>query len=69
MSQLTLKSLEKRVAALEDSLSRLLKPEEKPVHFKDWRKAVGSIQGDELMKEIDEAGRQIREADRQNTES
>ena len=30
---------------------------------KDWRSALGMFSGDALMKEIDEEGRRIREAE------
>jgi hypothetical protein len=32
---------------------------------KDWRAVVGMFKGDDVMKEIDEAGRKIREAERE----
>jgi hypothetical protein len=32
---------------------------------KDWRAVVGMFKGDDAMKEIDEAGRKIREAERE----
>lgn len=67
MANVTLESLEQRVAALEQAVARLVPPVSEPVKFKDWRLAVGSFRGTELTKEIDEAGRQIREADRRAT--
>jgi hypothetical protein len=68
MTTSSLEALEQRVAALEKSMARLLQAPESRPHFKDWRQAIGLFPGDELMKQIDEAGRAIREADRQNVE-
>lgn len=62
-------TLEDRVAALAHSvaqLSRRLLPGEKLPPEKDWRSNIGMFAGDPIMKEIDEEGRKIREADRQN---
>lgn len=67
MSPLTLETLEGRVAALEQTVAQLLHRPPQPPVFKDWRQAVGQFQGTDLTREIDEAGRQIREADRRDT--
>jgi hypothetical protein len=67
MATVSLEHLEQRVAALEISMARLLQVSDREHRFKDWRKAVGTVQGSELMKEIDEAGRAIREADRRDS--
>jgi hypothetical protein len=70
MSQVTLKELERRVAALEKMVAELVQAEEEPqkkggpIKFKDWRKAIGTFPGTELTRQIDEEGRKIREADR-----
>lgn len=69
MATSSLETLEQRVAALEKNMARLLQAQEQRPVFKDWRQAVGRFPGNELMKQIDEAGRAIREADRQNPES
>src|SRR6516162_387982 len=66
MATSTLEALEQRVAALEQNMARLLQSPEPRPRFKDWRQAIGLFPGDELMKQIDDAGRAIREADRQN---
>lgn len=55
---LTLESLANRVAALEEAL--LHKTERK----KDWRRSLGIAGDSELMRQIDEEGRRIREAAR-----
>ncbi|MBI1916618.1 MAG: hypothetical protein HYS12_18075 [Planctomycetes bacterium] len=65
MSQLTLESLSERVTAIEKILAEMRQARSGPSRFKDWRKAAGMFAGNELMKQIDELGRQIREADRQ----
>jgi hypothetical protein len=69
MSTLTLEHLERRLAALEKEVAQLRQAQQPPPRSKDWRQAVGLFPGDELMKQIDEAGRAIREADRQETSS
>lgn len=56
---LTLESLANRVAALEEAL--LHKTERK----KDWRRSVGMFADSEFMRQVDEEGRKIREADRE----
>ena len=66
MATSPLEALEQRVAALEQNMARLLQSPEPRLRFKDWRQAIGLFPGDELMKQIDDAGRAIREADRQN---
>ncbi len=62
MSQRTLEErlagLERQVAELKAQVATLAQPN-------DWRSVVGMFAGDEGMKRIDEAGRKIREQDRQ----
>jgi hypothetical protein len=53
-----LTTLEKQVAELQAQVQKLVRP-------KDWRNVVGMFAGDEVMKRIDEAGRKIREKDRE----
>jgi hypothetical protein len=60
MSELTLESLAKRVEALEAALARK-EPNHSP---KDWRKVVGMFAGSDFMRQVDEEGRKIREAER-----
>lgn len=57
-------TLERRISVLESKVDRLLKG---PQRKKDWRRTVGMFAGDDLMKEIDEEGRKIREEDRRAT--
>ncbi|MBL8824673.1 MAG: hypothetical protein JNJ77_18955 [Planctomycetia bacterium] len=56
---ISLESLAHRVAALEAAI--FSKQERK----KDWRRSLGIAGDSELMKQIDEEGRKIREADRE----
>jgi hypothetical protein len=68
MSQLTLESLEERVAALEREMAQWLESRQRAERFKDWRRAVGQFTPSELSEEIDIAGRDIREADRRQAD-
>ena len=58
-------TLEERVAALEETVARLLSQSNSVVTKKDWRSTLGMFADDPIMKEIDEEGRCIREADHQ----
>jgi hypothetical protein len=58
------KTLEERVAALEQRVAELSDAIKKGTAEKDWRSTVGMFSGDEVMKRIDEAGRKWREAER-----
>lgn len=50
--------MEKQLTDLKAEVEKLAQP-------KDWRRTIGMFSGDEVMKQIDEEGRKIREADRQ----
>jgi hypothetical protein len=52
--------LERQVAALKARVATLINPN-------DWRSVVGMFAGDEVMKQILEQGRKIREEDRRRT--
>lgn len=60
MSELTLESLARGVEELERKLAQQSAPS-----AQDWRKVVGMFADSEFMKQVDEEGRAIREADRQ----
>jgi len=60
MSELTLESLAKRVEALEIALA----VKESNGRAKDWRQVVGMFRDSEFMRQVDEEGRKIREAER-----
>lgn len=69
MEKTTLKSLERRVAALEKGLADILKPDQNIGEWKDWRLAVAGAQRTELAEEVDAAAREIRDVDRHQTSS
>jgi hypothetical protein len=58
-------TLEERVAALEEIVAQLLSRSDSVVAKKDWRSTLGMFADDPVMKEIDEEGCRVREADRQ----
>ncbi len=66
MSQPT---LDERVCALEQEVARLSKAHapERQSPKKDWRATLGMFAGDEIMKEIIEEGRRIRDRSREQT--
>lgn len=57
-------NVEERLSALERTLAELIRSRRPSGREKDWKRTVGMFSGDELMKEIDAAGRRIREQDR-----
>jgi hypothetical protein len=60
MNDITLESLAQRVEALELALAvRPTSPDKK-----DWQRVVGMFAGSDFMKQVDEEGRKIREAER-----
>jgi hypothetical protein len=62
-------TLEERVATLEKQVGALLADPSRTGRTKDWRRTRGAFTGDDLMKEIFEAGRRIRDADRKRSRS
>jgi len=69
VAQVTLKSLEKRVAALEKGMAEWLTAQANRGQWKDWRKAVGHFVPTELSEEVDAAGRKIRQPDRRKSKA
>jgi hypothetical protein len=60
MNEVTLESLAQRVEALERALG--LKP---PLTDRNaWHRVVGMFAGSDFMRQVDEEGRKIREAER-----
>ena len=57
-------TLEDRVAALEKQVGALLANHAGARRPKDWRRTRGAFTGDDLMKQIFEEGRKIRDAER-----
>ncbi len=60
MNEVTLKSLARRVEALE----RALDLKEAAVRSKDWRRVVGMFGDSEFMRQVDAEGQALREAER-----
>jgi hypothetical protein len=60
MNEVTLESLARRVEALERALD--LSPPETGKN--GWRRVVGMFAGSDFMRQVDEEGRKIREAER-----
>jgi hypothetical protein len=61
MSELTLESLARRLEDVERRLN-----EKQATSAKDWRIAAGMFTGREFSKTVDEEGRKIRDADRED---
>lgn len=61
----TTTKLEERVDTLEKQVAELMERILAPPPEKDWRSTIGMFADDPLMKEIQEEGRKIREADRE----
>lgn len=62
-------TLEERVAELERLVDELMQRSGGSEKEKDWRSTVGMFANDPVMKEIQEEGRKIREAERRDAES
>lgn len=60
MSKVTLKDLADRVEALERAVGIAPPGPGKT----DWRRVVGMFAGSDFMKQVDEEGRKLREAER-----
>jgi hypothetical protein len=57
-------TLEKRVTELEKQVQALLADHSADGRTKDWRRTRGAFTGDDLMEQVFEEGRNIREAER-----
>jgi hypothetical protein len=64
---MTQPTLEERVAALEKLVVQIMAKLPPAEPAKDWRSTIGMFANDPIMKEIQEAGQKIREADRERT--
>jgi hypothetical protein len=61
-------TLEERVEALETQVSALLSNSAGTGRAKDWRRTRGVFTGDDLMKQVFEEGRKIRDAERKRAQ-
>ena len=61
-------TLEERVAALEKQVGALLANRAETGRAKDWRRTRGLFTGDDLMKQVFEEGRKIRDAERKRAQ-
>ena len=61
-------TLEERVATLERQVGALLANHAGPGRAKDWRRTRGAFTGDDLMKQVFEEGRKIRDAERKRAQ-
>jgi hypothetical protein len=61
MSQPT---LEERVRSLEETVAGLIAVAKAGNGTKDWRSTIGMFEGDPVIREIQEEGRRLREAER-----
>lgn len=61
-------TLEERVAALEKQVGALLADNAGTERARDWRRTRGAFTGDELMKQVFEEGRKIRDAERKRAQ-
>jgi hypothetical protein len=57
-------TLEDRVATLEQTVQGLIDAAKTGKQEKDWRSTIGMFEGDPVMREIQEEGRKLREAER-----
>ncbi len=57
-------NVEERISALERTVAKLVELQGRGRRDRDWKRTVGMFSGNELMKQIDAAGREIREQDR-----
>ncbi len=65
MSQAT---LEQRVAVLERQVGALIADQAGTGRAKDWRRTCGMFTGDDLMRQVFEEGRKIREVERKRAQ-
>lgn len=61
-------TLEERVATLEVQVSALLANQAETGRIKDWRRTRGVFTGDDLMQQVFEEGRKIRDAERRRAQ-
>ena len=57
-------TLDERLTRVEQLVDELVRKANGAEPTKDWRRTIGMFDGDPVMKQIEEAGRKIREAER-----
>ena len=62
-------TLEERLEALERTVAELTGRSKPGLENNDWQSTVGMFANDPVMKEIQEEGRKIRDAERRDAES
>jgi hypothetical protein len=62
-------TFEERLEALEKAVAQLADRSQPALEGKDWRSTVGMFANDPVVKEIQEEGRKIREAERLDAQS
>jgi hypothetical protein len=62
----TRRKLEERIASLEDTVAQLVAVIGPGKQNGDWRSTVGMFEDDPVIREIQEEGRRLREADRRD---
>jgi hypothetical protein len=65
MSQRT---LEERVSSLEQTVAGLVGVANAGRQNRDWRSTIGMFEGDPVIREIQEEGRRLREAERRESQ-
>ena len=65
MSQRT---LEERVSSLEQTVAGLVGVANAGGQTRDWRSTIGMFEGDPVIREIQEEGRRLREAERREAQ-
>jgi len=58
------RTLEERVETLEETVAALVTRRDTAKQKGDWRSTIGMFAGDSVIRQIQEEGRQLREAER-----
>jgi hypothetical protein len=61
---MTQSNIEDRLLTLERTVAELVGKQDSPKPKGDWRSTIGMFAGDPVIREIQEEGRRIREAER-----
>ena len=61
---MTQRTLEDRVGMLEETVAELVARTNSSKQSKDWRSTIGMFAGDPVIRQIQEEGRRLREAER-----